>query len=88
MAYRLVQLAPGSYDVELNGEIVASLVQSAGRGLWYAELLDERAPRPAPFTAAEHRFRTLTSALTWFGDPEVVYTPGGDFARRTILSRQ
>ena len=28
MAYKLSQLAPGSYDVVLNGVIIASLVRS------------------------------------------------------------
>lgn len=84
MTYRLVQLAPGSYDVERNGEVVASLVQSLNRGRWYAELLDGTAPPPPPFTAPEHRFRNLTIAREWLGNPEVVHTPGGDLARGTI----
>jgi hypothetical protein len=28
MSYKLTKLAPGSYDVWLNGEIIASLVRS------------------------------------------------------------
>ena len=62
MTYRLVQLAPGSYDVELDGMVVASLVQSPTSRRWTAELLDERQPHPAPFTAAEHRFDSFTGA--------------------------
>ena len=86
MTYRLVQLAPGSYDVERDGKVVASLVQSPTSRRWTAELLDERQPHPAPFTAAEHRFDSFTGAQGWFGNAEVVHTPGGEFARRTILS--
>jgi hypothetical protein len=88
MTYRLVQLAPGSYDVELDGMVVASLVQSPTSRRWTAELLDEREPHPAPFTAAEHRFDSFKGAQGWLGNPEVVHTPGGEFARGTILSGQ
>ncbi len=87
MTYRLVQLAPGSYDVELGGQVVASLVKSATSKRWSAELLDESGPRPAPFRKAAHWFGTLNGAQEWLGDPELVPTPGGAFARRTILSR-
>jgi hypothetical protein len=41
MTYRLSRLAPGSYDVLLNGVIIASLVRSGGKEntTWTAELL-------------------------------------------------
>ena len=71
MTYRLVQLAPGSYDVELDGKIIASLVRDSASRRWYAELLDERLPHPAPFTGARHKFRSLGEAVTWLGHPEV-----------------
>ena len=46
MTYRLLQLAPGSYDVELDGRIIASLVSYRSNKRWIAELLDERLPHP------------------------------------------
>ena len=88
MTYRLIQLAAGAYDVERDGAIVASLVRNQSSKRWCAELLDERLPHPAPFTAIEHAFETFADALTWLGSPEVVSTAGGEFARRTILSRR
>ena len=71
--YSLSRLAPGSYDVLLNGEIIASLARN-GQGsdsTWSVELLvdlpaDER---PAPFTRLEHRFATLEDARQWLGAP-------------------
>ena len=87
MTYRLVQLAPGSYDVELGGKVVASRVRSPTTKRWTAELLDDAASRPPPFKKAAHWFGTLANAQEWFYDPEVVPTPGGEFARRPILSR-
>jgi hypothetical protein len=63
MTYTLPRLAPGSYDVLLNGEIVASLVRSGetSNATWTAELLEEVHPRrrPAPFTEAEHTLNSL-----------------------------
>lgn len=54
MTYRLIQLAPGSYDLLLGEVIVASVVKglSGKSAVWMAELLDNRpdARRPAPFT--------------------------------------
>jgi hypothetical protein len=88
VTYRLVQLAPGSYDVELDGKVVASVVRNASTTRWAAELLDESAPYPAPFTEVEHRFASFADVATWLGEVEVIPTPGGDFARRTILSRR
>jgi hypothetical protein len=75
VTYRLVQLAAGSYDVEREGKIVASLVQTPSRGVWIAELLDERVDYPPGFKRPEHRFDTLADALKWFGEPEVVRIP-------------
>jgi hypothetical protein len=75
MAYRLSQLAPDSYDVLLNGVIIASLVQS-GRtddATWTAELLVDLPPeqRPAPFKGMEHTFVSLEEARQWLGDAEI-----------------
>jgi hypothetical protein len=75
MAYTLSKLAPGSYDIELDGELIAGLVRTelSNRYTWIAELL-EPLPldhRPAPFTALEHQFPTLEAALEWLGGAEV-----------------
>ena len=65
MPYSLERLAPGSYDVLLAGEVVASLARSfegkAKARHWLAELLtDERAAgRPMPFREAAHEFESL-----------------------------
>jgi hypothetical protein len=74
MTYRLSRLAPGSYDVLLNGVIIASLVRSGGKEntTWTAELLADLPPgeRPAPFTEQEHTFASLRDAEQWLGVPE------------------
>jgi hypothetical protein len=75
MSYSLQRLAPGSYDVLLDGVVMASLVrQSEGRDKnvrWYAELLvdDPAGGRPAPFTEAEHAFDNYAEACAWLGVP-------------------
>ena len=75
MAYKLSQLAHGSYDVVLNGVIIASLVQSdhTREPTWTAELLVDVPPeeRPAPFTGLEHTFGSLREAQSWLGCAEV-----------------
>jgi hypothetical protein len=70
--YRLVQLAAGSYDVERDGKIIASLVRdSPASGRWSAELLDDCPPHAPPFTGARHKFGSFAEAVTWLGNPEV-----------------
>ncbi len=75
MTYSLSRLAPGSYDVLLDGVIVASLVRSGSKDdvTWTAELLTEAPPwkRPAPFTEAEHTFSSLEEAQKWLGGAEI-----------------
>ncbi|WP_201842305.1 hypothetical protein [Microvirga zambiensis] len=75
MAYTLSRLAPGSYDVLLNGVIVASLVRSeeSESATWTAELLLDLPPgeRPAPFTKIEHAFASLEEAQRWLGDAQI-----------------
>ena len=71
--YTLSRLAPGSYDVLLDGEIIASLARN-GQGsdsTWSVELLVDLPPdeRPGPFTRLEHRFATLEDARQWLGAP-------------------
>ena len=75
MAYRLSRLAPGSYDVLLNGVIIASLVRSGDtdNATWTAELLVDLPPeeRPAPFVEMEHTFGSLEEARQWLGYAEI-----------------
>jgi hypothetical protein len=81
MTYRLSRLASGSYDVLLNGVIIASLARSGetDNATWTAELLVDIPPeeRPAPFTEMEHTFGSLEEAQKWLGGPEI-RNPGGD----------
>jgi hypothetical protein len=81
MTYRLSQLAPGSYDVLLNGVIIASLVRSdeSNDAIWTAELLIDLPPgeRPAPFTEMEHTFGNLEEVQKWLGGAEI-QGPGGE----------
>jgi hypothetical protein len=71
MPYNLVRLAPGSYDVLLDGVVVASLVRSGKthNATWTAELLADLPPseRPTPFTELEHTFGNLEEAEEWLG---------------------
>ena len=82
MTYRLFRLAPGSYDVLLNGVIIASLVQSGptNDATWTAELLVDLPPEemPAPFTKAEHTFGSLEEARQWLGGAELQDTKTQD----------
>jgi hypothetical protein len=75
MTYALSRLAPGSYDVLLDGMIVASLVRSGLRdnSTWTAELLADGPSwkRPAPFTESAHTFGSLEDARQWLGNPEI-----------------
>ena len=73
LPYTLEQLAPGSYDVLLDGTAMASLVRSVHRNgpgsEWYVELLAEMPAirRPAPFTSQRHVFKSRPKALEWLG---------------------
>ncbi len=73
VTYRLSRLAPGSYDVLLNGVIVASLVRSGTSedATWTAELLanSPAGERPPPFTEPEDTFASLVEAQQWLGVP-------------------
>ena len=75
MTYTLSLLAPGSYDVLLNGVVIASLVRDGSKTptIWTAELLEDMHPRrrPAPFTEAEHQFGSLEEAQGWLGNAEI-----------------
>ncbi len=72
--YTLARLAAGSYDLELDGEVIGGLVRIRGTPIrWCAELLttDTGAPKPPPFDALEHFFPTFEDALQWLGNPKV-----------------
>lgn len=75
MPYTLSRLAPGSYDVLLDGAVIASLVRSGEthNATWTAELLTDVPPpeRPAPFTEIEHSFGSLEDARQWLGGAEI-----------------
>ncbi|MBQ0821263.1 hypothetical protein KBI52_13745 [Microvirga sp. HBU67558] len=73
MTYGLIQLAPGAYDLLLNGEVVGSVVRNSSSQpyTWTAELLEDLPParRPAPFTDLEHVFASLEDLCDWLGSP-------------------
>ena len=76
MTYTLSRLAPGSYDVLLDGEIVASLVKSESTSrvvTWTLELLlyGPHRKMPEPFTASEHSFSTFQEVQQWLGGARV-----------------
>ena len=75
MTYSLSRLAPGSYDVVLDGVIIASLVRNVDHHIlsWTVELLGDLSPekRPAPFTEIEHTFGSLEEAQKWLGGAEI-----------------
>ena len=73
--YRLLQLAAGSYDLELDGRLIGGIVRTEHRtrDTWVAELLQPVPARlrPAPFTDLEHEFPSFAAVLDWLGHPEV-----------------
>ena len=75
MTYSLIQLAPGAYDLFLDGEVMGSVVRNGSRQpyTWTAELLEDlpRDQRPAPFREVEHDFPTLEELCSWLGNPQV-----------------
>ena len=74
MTYTLHRLAPGSYDLHLDGELVGGVVQIPNHHkTWVAELLVDapQAARPRPFTELEHTFCSLEGLQQWLGDASV-----------------
>jgi hypothetical protein len=75
MTYCLIQLAPGDYDLLLNGEMMGSIVRNGSRQpyTWTAELLEDlpRRKRPASFRQIEHDFPALEELRAWLGNPTV-----------------
>jgi hypothetical protein len=63
MTSRLIQLAPGAYDLLLHGEVVGRVVRNASYQpyTWTAELLEDlpQSRRPSPFREIEHDFPSL-----------------------------
>jgi hypothetical protein len=69
--YSVEQLAPGSYDVLLDGALVAAFVHGIN-GLddgWRIDPLDEAlsSDRTPLFSSQSHTFRSLPAALDWLG---------------------
>jgi hypothetical protein len=85
MTYRLVQLAAGAYDLEVQGKVIASVVRCSLGERWSVELIDESLPHPPPFTGVEHHFESLGAIVAWLDDPELVLRRGARL-RRTRLS--
>ena len=77
MTYRLYSLAPGSYDLALDGVIVGSVVREVRGGdgdhIWHAELLNDPPPekRPPPFSKVDHTFGSLQAVVAWLGEAEI-----------------
>jgi len=73
VTYTVEQLAPGSFDVLLDGVVVAALVRIVARNepsdTWQIELLHEMPPaeRPEPFTSQWQTFKSRAAALEWLG---------------------
>ena len=75
MTYRLLQLAPGAYDLLLHDNVVASVVRNGSRQpyTWTAELLEglPRSQRPALFRNVEHDFPSLDELCAWLSHAKV-----------------
>jgi hypothetical protein len=88
MTYRIIQLAPGTYDLLLDGEVMGSVVRTGERSnntFWTAELLEDLPPRqrPAPFGEVEHTFPTLEALCQWLGEPKLM----SNFGRSVVARR-
>jgi hypothetical protein len=82
MPFTLHKLAPGSYDLKLDGELIGGVVKNGPRAAtWRAELLDDGPcdALPSPFTKAEHKFPTLDAVLAWLGGAEIAEDSSIDF---------
>ena len=74
MTYTLHRLAPGSYDLHLDGELVGGVVRiSEHHKTWVAELLADAPPegRPQPFTEVEHTFCSFKELQQWLGGASI-----------------
>ena len=90
MTYGLIRLAPGSYDLELDDEIIASVVRDGNHGhhavRWFAEMLDEAGPRPAPFVEPVHEFGSFDEVAAWLGHPDTVNVARAVLSAHGILA--
>ena len=66
-----MQLAPGAYDLYLDGTVVRCGVRQPET--WGAELLEDwpKGKRPAPFRKIEHSFPFVEELCGWLGHPNV-----------------
>ena len=74
MTYTLHRLAPGSYDLHLDGELMGGVVRlSDHHKTWIAGLLVDAPlePRPQPLTEVEHPFSSFEELKRWLGDAPV-----------------
>ncbi len=74
MTYTLHKLAPGSYDLHLDGELIGGVVRTSEHyRTWIAELLVDAPPeaRPQPFTEVEHTFSSFVELQRWLGDAPI-----------------
>ncbi len=74
--YTVKELAPGSFDVLLDGSLVAALtrgIDGLGDG-WRIDLLSEtpQSVYPPPFEAQSHVFVSQRAALDWLGIGDVI----------------
>ena len=75
MTYTLSKLAPGSYDLYLDGALMGGVVRNGERATtWRAELLEEQPLErmPGPFSKPEHVFQSLDAVLDWLGGAQVI----------------
>jgi hypothetical protein len=75
MTYTLHRLAPGSYDLHRDGELMGGVVRlSEHNKTWIAELLVDapREARPQPFTEVEHTFSSFEELKRWLGGAPVL----------------
>lgn len=75
MTYTLHRLAPGSYDLHLDGELMGGVVRLSDHNkTWVAELLVDTPleARPKPFTKVEHTFPSFEELKRWLGGASVL----------------
>lgn len=75
MSYSLTKLAPGSYDILVDGKIIGGIVRGGTphAPVWIAELLYDLPPerRPVPFIELEHEFTSLEAVCAWLDILEI-----------------
>ena len=74
MPYTLHKLAPGSYDLKLDGDLIGGVVKNGPRAAtWAAEMVGDLPSEalPAPFMKTGPTFPTLDAVFTWLEDEEI-----------------